>query len=129
MTNLLNLSLDHLVANVLGIGVCLIIMFVCICRLNVSKTMRLRVSMTQLMLICFAFWAASTARELFLGEDIGLHNAAVGLGILLYLAVTYRQWMVEEALAQEAYEREMSGFGQGSILARVEGDDDARRSG
>lgn len=96
MSGLLALPLLHLLCNVLGITICLGIMFSCVCRLNVSVAPTLRLSLEQLMFISFAIWACGTMAELWRGEDIGLHGAAAGLGIVIYLGLTYKHWRRHE---------------------------------
>lgn len=97
--NLLNLPVDHLLANGAGILVCVAIIISCVCRLNVAPSMPWRMSLTQMMLIAFAFWAAGTMRDLWLGHDIGFHGAAAGFGIILYLVTTYKEWREQEDAA------------------------------
>lgn len=87
--NLLALPLDHLAANVAGIFVCACIVVVCVCRLEFHESMRWRMTLTQIMLIAFAFWAAGTGVDLWRGGNIGFHGAAAGLGILVYLWISY----------------------------------------
>jgi hypothetical protein len=41
-----------------------------------------------------------TLIELLRGEYIGVHNAAVGLGLLMHLRLTYRSWRPEVREAQ-----------------------------
>lgn len=92
LTALLSLNAPVLVANLAGIAVCLIVMVVCICRVNVTQPKVGRISMLQGMYVCFAFWAMGTMLLLMQGQLIGFHNAAVGLGILLHLRLSYRNW-------------------------------------
>lgn len=112
MNHLLNLPIESLLANIAGLIVCVVVMFICVCRLNVSQSMPLRVTLQQLMYICFALWAAGTWRELWRGQEISLHVAAVGLGILIQLLLSYKQWKVQEALVMELSKREACGLPQ-----------------
>lgn len=89
MTPLLLLPLDHLIANVVGMVICVIVIVSCICRLDVAPSMPWRVTGAQLLLIAVAFWAGGTLRELWRGEDIGFHNAAAGLAFVIYLTISY----------------------------------------
>lgn len=110
--NLLNLPLDHLLANVVGLVICLGLIFTCICRLDLDEAMPWRVTVTQILLICIAFWSAGTMRDLWRGQDIGYHNAAAGLAFLLYLALTYEDVVraESECEAREAARRELRSW-------------------
>lgn len=97
--NLLSLPADAFFFNIIGLAVCAIIIVTCVCRLNVEESMPWRLSLQQVMLVCFAFWAAGTFVDLFRGHLIGFHGAAAGLGILIYLAITYKEWLAREKAA------------------------------
>ena len=88
--NLLSLPLGHFLANAAGLLVCLTVMVVCICRVDISEVVRWRLDLEQLMLLSFALWACGTAIDLVRGRDIGVHNVAAGFGILLYFFLSYR---------------------------------------
>lgn len=105
MSSLLNLPTDHMLANIAGLLICAVIMVVCVCRLNLSRARRFRVTVMQVMLISFAFWAGGTFADLWRGGDIGFHGAAAGLGILSYLLISYRHWRLQDALWKEADDR------------------------
>lgn len=106
MNSLLNLPTDHFLANVIGLLICLGIMITCICRINILEGPRWRLSAEQMMLLAFSFWAAGTFADLWHGRNIGYHGAAVGLGIVIYLVSSYRQWQLQQALFAEARARE-----------------------
>lgn len=106
MNGLLTLPAELLFFNLLGVGVCLIIMFACVCRLNVLEPRRWRLSLEQVMLLAYVAWAAGTMFDLLRGELIGFHGAAAGLGIMIYLLVSFRQWELQQALLHEAKDRE-----------------------
>lgn len=108
MNSLLSLPTDHLVANLLGILVCATIMVVCVCRVAMMPPTRWRMTLEQVMLLAFALWAAGTVADLARGQNIGGHGAAAGLGILIYLFTSYKQWHLKHALLVEA--RERGGF-------------------
>lgn len=110
LSNLLSLSTEQMAANMAGLVVCSIIMFVCVCRLNFSPARPLRLSLSQVMHISFAFWAAGTFVDLWRGHLIGFHGAAGGFGICLYLFLSYREAVTRayllrsrEAMLREAW--------------------------
>lgn len=98
--NLLNLPIDQLFVNILGIALCAFVVLCCICRLNVSHGGSWRVFLTQAMLIAFALWAIGTLVELARGSILTLHGAAAGLGILLYVILTFEEWRQPDTLGQ-----------------------------
>lgn len=104
--SLLALPLDHLLANLVGIVVCLLVMVICVCRLDFHESLRWRLTLAQIMLMAFAVWAFGTLVDLARGSDIGYHGAAAGLGILIYLLISYRQEALQAALLQEARSRQ-----------------------
>lgn len=126
MSNLPSLTPDLLLSNMIGMVLCLAIMFACICRLNAKNATRMRLSLQQVMYVCFALWAAGTLRELWLGHIIGWHGAAAGLGIFAHLATSFRYWSVQESLLREARTRTDMPTGCTRPLWIDEGDEYAK---
>lgn len=107
MNSLLNLPTDHMLVNIAGILLCVAIAIASVCRINLSEARRWRISLEQAMLLCFALWSAGTMADLAHGRNIGWHGAAAGLGIALYLVLSFRQWRLQEALRGEMRAREV----------------------
>lgn len=80
------------VTNMLGIIVCAGIAVSCICRLDAARVSPGRLTLTQVMYLAFAVWAVGTLLDILSGFSVGWPGAAVGLGIMLHLHLTYKQW-------------------------------------
>lgn len=96
---LFTLPPEFLFFNLLGMLVTAGVAVSCVCRVNAASVTRGRVTLTQMMYLAFAFWAFGTFVELACGSLIGFHNAAVGLGLILHLLISYPQWRDEDPMS------------------------------
>lgn len=77
--------------NVLGLFVTIGISLSCICRLNAMKP-RAFLSSEQALYMLFAFWAMEAFTDLLFLQLFSGHDIAIGVGIILYLHSTYKDW-------------------------------------
>lgn len=97
------LPIVFLLVNLAGLVVCGATLVSCICRLNAVKVTLGRVSFVQIMYLSFAFWAFGTFLDLAAGMVLEWHQAAVGLGIIFHLLLTYPQWVGEDVVGDLVY--------------------------
>lgn len=82
----------------LGLVVTIGIALSCICRLNAMRP-RVLITSEQALYLMFAFWAMEAFTDLLFLQMFSGHDIAIGIGILLYLHSTYKDWQGEDCVS------------------------------
>jgi hypothetical protein len=79
-----------------GIGVCALVLFACVCRIDLMRSGRSRASWF-LVYLCFAMYALGVLLDLAVSRPVDWYEGAGIGGLMLFMVLTRKSWHGEPA--------------------------------